>query len=188
MSTDKVRFSLDIQEDNKIPFYLILVAMGLFLLISITGFFIAHRPQDEINAEYTAQEWSKAVLQSNDPVKYDLLTDAGREKLLDQLRNEKNMEEAYYKFLNYDIIQWKKDRKNMVYKFHYYGLNSCSDCQKDIWVHVVKNDEGWKIPDIHFSNAQAEKFIRNLSGKTVYSSTDVEEEKPLLERIFQKFL
>jgi hypothetical protein len=189
MSTDKVKFSLDVKENNKMPFYFILAVIVLFLLIPIIGLIINHRPQSEINARYTAQEWSKATLQSNDSMKYELLTEEARGRFLDYRRDHSDEADTNYHFENYDIIQWKKDKNNIVYKVHYYGLKSCADCQKDVWVHVVKKSVGWKVPDYNFSNTQAEKFIKNLSGETVYSSPDEdEEEKPIMERIFQRFL
>jgi hypothetical protein len=190
MSADKVKFQLDVKEDTRVkPFYIILALLFAFLVFTIVSTIFDSRSQSEQDAQFIARDWAQAVLQSNDPMKYKLLTESAREKYVVGLQTQDSKKETTYNFEKYDVTQWKKDHDNYIYKFHYFGLQSCAKCQKDVWVHVVRDSDSWKVPDYQFTEDQAEAFIQDLSGEKVYSSTDEEEvDKPLLEKILSNFL
>lgn len=188
MSADKVKFKLELKEENKgFSYVLILIFLGL-IVSSIILLFIGKDDQGEVYAEVIASQWAEAELQSNVSMKYSLLSERARKNYVDEVPAEKNKKVVESEFEVLDLFRWKKDKKEYIFKFHYYGLKSCPECQKDVWVRVKAEDGEWVIPESHFSEVEADSLIRNLEAEQIPTSVEQEEEMEKKKSIFEKIL
>jgi hypothetical protein len=188
MSTERVHFKMELKEENRgISFVLIVIFIGL-ILSSIILFFAGRNDQSELNAQGIASQWAEAELQSNVSMKYLLLSESARAKYIDEVPSEKNKEDTKYEFDELDLYRWKKNKGEYIYKFHYYGLKSCSECQKDVWVRVKVENGEWVVPESNFSEVQADSHIRILEGEqiptTLEQEQELQEKKSVFEKIF----
>jgi hypothetical protein len=188
MSTEKVKFKMELKEENRgISFVLLVIFIGL-ILSSIILFFIGRNDQSELDAQGIASQWAEAELQSNVPMKYLLLSESARAKYVDEVPAEKNKEDTKYEFEELDLFRWKKNKGEYIYKFHYYRLKSCSECQKDVWVRVKAENGEWVVPESHFSEVQADSLIRNLEREQVPTTPEQEQELQEKKSVFEKIL
>ncbi|MFD1357047.1 hypothetical protein ACFQ4X_03975 [Fictibacillus halophilus] len=188
MSADKVKFKLELEEENKgFSFVLIFIFVGL-ILSSIILSFVGLDDQGELNAEVVASQWAQAELQSNVSMKYLLLSESARIKYVDEVPDEKNKEIVESEFEELDLFRWKKNKGEYIFKFHYFGLKSCPECQKNVWVRVKAEDGEWVVPESHFSEVQADSLIRNLKAEQIPTSLEQEEEMEKKKSIFEKIL
>lgn len=182
MTIDKVKFKLEMKEENR-GFSFLLIAIFVGLIIS-SLFLLFVGSDSKIEAQITAREWGEAELKNNEPMKYRLLSDSEKVKYVDVVSETNKDEQLTYSFEKLDMIQFKISRSEYVYKLHYTGLKTCAECQKDVWVRVKKGDIGWVVPHIEFSETMAEPFIQGIEGEQV--PTPGEHEKELEESIISK--
>jgi hypothetical protein len=188
MSADKVKFKLELKEENKgFSYVLILIFLGL-IISSIILLFVGRDDQGELDAQAIASQWAEAELQSNVSMKYLLLSKSERINYVDDVPEEKNKKDLESEFEELDLFRWKKDKGEYIFKFHYYGLKSCPECQKDVWVRVKAEDGVWVIPESHFSEVEADSLIRNLEAEQIPTSLEQEEEMKKKKSIFKKIL
>ncbi len=121
-------------------------------------------------------------------MKYLLLSKSARIKYVDEIPAEKNKNVVESEFEELDLFRWKKDKGEYIFKFHYYGLKSCSECQKNVWVRVKAEDGEWVIPESHFSEVKADSLIRNLEAEQIPISVEQEEEMEKKKSLFEKVL
>jgi hypothetical protein len=188
MSTDKVKFKLELKEEKKSLSFVLIVIFVSLILSSILLFFVGRDDQGELNAQEIASQWAEAELQSNESMKYLLLSESARTKYVDEVPAEKNNEDLKYEFEVLDLFRWKKSREEYIYKFHYYGLKSCSECQKDVWVRIKKIHGEWLVPESHFSELKADPLIKNLEAEQIPTTLDQEKELEKKKSIFEKIL
>ncbi|MCM3732578.1 hypothetical protein M3196_12975 [Fictibacillus nanhaiensis] len=188
MSTDKVKFKLELQEEKKSLSFVLIVIFVSLILSSILLFFVGRDDQGELDAQGIASQWAEAELQSNVSMKYLLLSEGARINYVDEIPAEKKKPEVTYEFEEYDLYQWKKNKDEYIYKFHYYGIKSCSECQKDVWVRIKAENGKWVIPESHFSEFQADSLIKNLEAEQIPTSVEQEEEMKKKKSIFEKLL
>ncbi|MBY6036554.1 hypothetical protein KUV80_07815 [Fictibacillus nanhaiensis] len=192
MSIDNVRFKLELQEEKKsLSFLLLLVFAGL-IISSIVLLVLGIGEQDEWTQQSIASQWAQAELQSNDSMKYILLSDQEKTPFIEEYAKTRGEKEVVYEFEAYDLIQYKRNNKDYIYKFHYYEMKSCSACQKNVWVRVVNQNGEWVIPDHHFTELKADSLINNIEGERIPTTLEQEEEmareKSILHRFFQMFI
>ncbi len=185
MSIDKVKFKLEMKEENRgFSFFLIaifvgLIAFSLFLLFAGSN-------DSSIEAQITAREWGEAELQNNEPMKYRLLSESEKNKFVDVVSETNKDDQPTYVFEKYDMYQWKVSRNEYVYQLHYYDLKFCTECQKDVWVRVKKDDIGWVVPHIQFSETMAEPLIKGIEREQIPTSEEQERELEKKNSIFVK--
>jgi hypothetical protein len=188
MSADKVKFKLELQEENRSLSFILILIFLVLILGSITLFFLGRDDQKELDAQAIASQWAEAELQSNVSMKYLLLSKSERITYVDEVPAEKNKKLVESEFEELDLFRWKKDKGEYIFKFHYYGLEECSECQKDVWVRVKVEDGEWVIPESYFSEVEAYSLIRNLEREQVPTSLEQEEEMEKKKSIFEKVL
>jgi hypothetical protein len=188
MSTDKVKFKLELKEKKKSLSFVLIVIFVSLILSSILLFFVGRDDQGELNAQGIASQWAEAELQSNVSMKYLLLSESARIKYVDEVPDEKNKKIVESEFEELELFRWKKNKGEYIFKFHYYKLKSCPECQKDVWVRVKAEEGEWVIPESHFSEVQADSLIRNLEAEQIPTSPEQEEEMENKKSIFEKIL
>ena len=179
MNTDKVKFKLELKEEN-IPFSLVLIVIFIGLIISSVVFLFVDFSDSSIEAQGIASQWGEAEMQNNESMKYLLLSDSEKVKYMDVVSETNKDDQPTYTFEKLDLFQWKISRNEYVYKLHYYGLKSCEECQKDVWVNVKKGEKGWVVPHIQFTEDMAEPMISGVD--VVQIPTSEEQEKELEEK------
>lgn len=185
MSIDKVKFKLEMKEENRgFSFFLIIIFVGL-IISSLFLLFVGSN-DSKIEAQLTAREWGEAELQNNEPMKYRLLSDSEKVKYVDVVSETNKDNQPTYSFEKNDMFQWKISRNEYIYKLHYYHLKTCAECQKDVWVRVKKEDIGWVVPHLRFSETMAEPLIQGLEGEQVPTSEEQERELEGKKSIFTK--
>jgi hypothetical protein len=187
MNTDKIKFKLNLEEENKgFSYFLILLFVGLLISsIALTAFSGA---DESTESEMIAAQWAKAELQSNDSMKYILLSERDRTKFMEEYPSKVKKEEAVYEFDEYDLFQWKRSKNDYIYKFHYYGMKSCSDCKKDVWVRVKYREGEWIVPDFEFNELKAAPLIKNLEAEQIPTTLEQEEELEKKKPVWKKIL
>lgn len=187
MSLDKVKFKLELkEEDNGLKYVLFLIIAGLFIsMIALSSYSGA---DEDFEPQMVASHWAQAELQYNESMKYNLLSESARAKYVDVVPDERNKIAGEDEFEEYDLIQWKIRKNEYIYKFHYYGMKSCPDCQKDIWVRVKAANGKWEIPEFNFTELKAVPVIKNLEAEQIPTSVEQEEEMEKKKSIFEKVL
>ncbi|KZE69316.1 hypothetical protein AWM68_03350 [Fictibacillus phosphorivorans] len=187
MSISKVEFKLEMKEENK-SFSFILIVIFVGSIFSLLVLLFAGSDQSMIYAQITASEWGEAELQNNEPMKYRLLSDSEKVKYVDIVSETNKGDQPTYSFKNKDMFQWKITRNEYVYKFHYYNMKNCEECQKDVWVRVRKEEIGWVVPHIQFSETMAEPLIHGIERVQIPTSEDqekeLEEKKSIIVKLF----
>ncbi|MDM5317035.1 hypothetical protein QUF49_13595 [Fictibacillus sp. b24] len=186
MSKDKVKFKLEVKEENRVFSFLLIAIFVGFIISSLFLLFVGS--DSNIEAQITASEWGEAELQNNEPMKYRLLSDSEKVKYVDVVSETNKNEQPVYSFENMEMFQWKISRNDYVYKLHYTGLKTCAECQKDVWVRVKKEDIGWVVPHIQFSETIAEPLIQGIEAEQVPTSEEqereLEEKKSFITKLF----
>ena len=75
MNTDKVKFKLELKEEN-IRFSFVLIVIFIGLIISSVVFLFVDFSDSSIEAQGIASQWGEAVMQNNESMKYLLLSDS----------------------------------------------------------------------------------------------------------------
>ncbi|RZT23447.1 hypothetical protein [Fictibacillus sp. BK138] len=187
MSTDKIKFKLELKEEDKgLKYILILIIAGL--LISVTALSMYRGADGDFEPQMVASQWAQAELQSNESMKYNLLSERARANYIDVVPDERKRIAGEEEFEEYDLFQWKIRKNEYIYKVHYYGMKSCPDCQKDIWVRVKAANGKWEVPEFNFSELNAIPIIRNLEAEQIPTSVEQEEEMEKKKSIFERVL
>jgi hypothetical protein len=187
MSIDNVKFTLELkEEDHDLKYVVFLIIAGLF--ISVIALSSYSGADEYVEAEMVASQWAQAELQSNESMKYNLLSESARTKYIDVVPVERKKPALEYEFEEYDLFQWKRSKNEYIYKFHYYGMKSCPDCQKDVWVRVIAAEGKWVVPEFDFTELKAAQFIKNLEAEQIPTSFEQEEEMEKKKSIFEKVL
>ncbi|MDR7071773.1 hypothetical protein [Fictibacillus barbaricus] len=188
MGTEKVAFTFKVKEENKGTMYFFLIFIVVLLLVSIVGIFHESRSQKAHVALYIAQEWSNALLTSNESLQYELLSADARKFYMDD-RVKLNEGVKASEFENQEVIRWIDDSNHYIFQLHNYGLKDCSNCYRDVWVQMMNGPLGWKVTEYNFSKERTKKYLKDSNGENVFSSKEIEEEeKPFLEKLFDNFL
>ncbi|MBN3554759.1 hypothetical protein JYA63_10810 [Fictibacillus nanhaiensis] len=183
MHQDRIEFKLNVKEDNKTTSFTIRMLFALLIVSSIIFVFV---DVDDHNVETQgiARQWGKAELANNESMKYILLTDSEKKKYVDIISETNKEEQPTYSFKELDQFEYRINSKEYIYKLHYYKMESCADCQKDVWVRIQKEDKGWFVTHINFSESKAEPKIRNEEKEQIPTSEkqekELEEKKPFI--------
>ncbi|ANC76434.1 hypothetical protein ABE65_006315 [Fictibacillus phosphorivorans] len=178
MNENKVEFKLTIQEESKEPSILRLLLA--FLIVFSFVFLFVDFDDQSIETQGIARQWGEAELMNNESMKYILLSDSKKMKYIDIISATNKDEQPTYSFKELDQFEYRINKKEYVYKLHYYQMESCTECQKDVWVSVQKEDTGWFVSHLNFSESKAEKKIHNVEAKQI--PTSEKQEKELEER------
>jgi hypothetical protein len=187
MSANKVEFNIEINEENK-GFSFSWLLIVLFIGLIISSLFFINRTDGSSVAEMTATQWANAKLNGNQSMMYNLLSDREKNKLLEQYQEIDDKQEGIDEFKQYNLFQWKRSNNEYIFKFHYYDMESCKECQKDIWVRVKVIENAWKVDDLHFTAVDATPLIENLKVKEVpvpSGQKEKQEGQSLFQKIFQ---
>ncbi|MFE1244986.1 hypothetical protein ACFW35_12715 [Fictibacillus sp. NPDC058756] len=188
MSADKVKFKLELKEENKgFSYVLILIFVGL-IVSSFILLIVGRDEQRELDAQAIASQWADAELQYNESMKYNLLSESARTKYVDVVPDERKKTASEDEFVEYDLFQWKIRKNEYIYKFHYYDMKSCPDCQKDIWVRVKAANGKWEVPEFTFTELKAVPIIKHIEAEQIPTSVEQEEEMEKKKSIFEKVL
>ncbi|MED1863079.1 hypothetical protein P4V41_06395 [Fictibacillus nanhaiensis] len=175
MNEDKVEFKLELkEEDNRSSFTLRMIFTLLF--VCFLAVLIVDIDDHSVETQGIARQWGAAELINNESMKYTLLTDSEKMKYVDMISETNKEERPTYSFNELDQYEYRISKTEYIYKLHYYRMESCAECQKDVWVRIKKEDTGWFVSHIKYSESKAEKKIRNVEREQIPTSEKQEKE------------
>ncbi|MCM3719226.1 hypothetical protein [Fictibacillus phosphorivorans] len=187
MGLEKVKFKLELKEEDKgLKYVLILIILGL--LISGTALSMYRGEDEDFEPRMVATEWARAELQSNVSLKYNLLSEKARTTYVDVVPDERKQTKVEEEFEEYDLFQWKIKKDEIIYKVHYYGMKTCPECQKAIWVRVKAENGKWVVPEFNFTEYDAAKRIKGIEAEQIPTTLEQEEEMEKKKSIFERVL
>jgi hypothetical protein len=178
MNEDKVEFKLNVREENKRQSFTLRMLFA-FLIVSSIIFLFVDIDDLSVETQGIARQWGEAELSNNESMKYILLSDSEKMKYVDMISETNKEEQPTYSFKELDQFEYRINKKEYIYKLHYYKMKSCGECQKDVWVSVKKEDAGWFVSYTNYSESKAEKKIRNVQREQI--PTSLKQEKELEE-------
>ncbi|MFC0238105.1 hypothetical protein [Fictibacillus phosphorivorans] len=174
MNEDKIKFKLELKEDKEsiYAFHLIFT----FLIVCLLFVLVVDIDDQSVETQGIARQWGEAKLINNESMQYTLLSDSEKMKYVDIISETNKEEQPTYSFKELDQFEYRINSKEYIYKLHYYKMESCADCQKDVWVRIKKEDSGWFVSHTNYSESKAEKKIRNVQREQIPTSEKQEKE------------
>ncbi|WP_137790065.1 hypothetical protein [Bacillus sp. E(2018)] len=186
MNEDKIKFKLELKEDNESTYAFRLIFT--FLIVCLLVVLVVDIDDQSVETQGIARQWGEAELSNNEPMKYILLSDSEKMKYVDIISETNKEEQPTYSFKELDQFEYRINKKEYIYKLHYYKMKSCAECQKDIWVSIKKEDTGWFVSHTNYSESKAEKKIRNVQGEQIPTSEKQEKELEENKSFIMKWL
>ncbi|MET3729216.1 competence protein ComGC [Fictibacillus halophilus] len=186
MNEDKIKFKLELKEDKRSTYAFRMIFT--FLIVCLLVVFVVDIDDQSVETQGIARQWGEAKLINNESMQYTLLSDSEKMKYVDIISETIKEEQPTYSFKELDQFEYRINSKEYIYRLHYYKMESCADCQKDVWVRIKKEDKGWFVTHINYSESKAEPKIRNVEREQIPTTEKQEKELQDKKSFIMKFL